>query len=174
MKKFLPCLLGVPLAPSAPSALAEDATVIVGVVVSATGPAASLGIAERNTVALLPRQIGSTKVNYTILDDATDATQAVRNMRKLISENNADLIIGTTATPGSLAMIDVAAEKKDVVVLEPLAERGHPLGKLVLRLLAGAGIPEHGKLEGARLIWQWRGRCARLGEGQQNQQSARV
>ena len=112
MKKFLPCLLGIALAASAHSVFAEDATVNVGVVVSATGPAASLGIAERNTVALLPRQIGSTKVNYTILDDATDATQAVRNMRKLISENNADVIIGTTATPGSLAMIDVAAEKK--------------------------------------------------------------
>ncbi|MGH8841223.1 MAG: ABC transporter substrate-binding protein, partial [Advenella sp.] len=91
MKKFLPCLLGVALAASAHSVFAEDATVNVGVVVSATGPAASLGIAERNTVALLPRQIGSTKVNYTILDDATDATQAVRNMRKLISENNADV-----------------------------------------------------------------------------------
>src|SRR5690606_33542941 len=112
MKKFLSYLLGTALAAGAHSAFAQDATVNVGVVVSATGPAASLGIAERNTVALLPRQIGSTKVNYTVLDDATDATQAVRNMRKLISENNADVIIGTTATPGSLAMIDVAAEKK--------------------------------------------------------------
>ncbi len=112
MKKFLFCLAGVALATSGSAVFAAGDTVNVGVVVSATGPAASLGIAERNTVALLPRSIGETSINYTILDDATDATQAVRNMRKLISENNADVIIGTTATPGSLAMVDVAAEKK--------------------------------------------------------------
>lgn len=112
MKKFLPCLLAAAFAASSHAVFAAGETVNVGVVVSATGPAASLGIAERNTVALLPRQIGDVNINYTILDDATDATQAVRNMRKLISENKADVIIGTTATPGSLAMVDVAAEKK--------------------------------------------------------------
>jgi len=112
MKKFLPYLIGAAISMNTFAALAAGETVNVGVVVSATGPAASLGIAERNTVALLPTRVGDVQVSYTILDDATDATQAVRNMRKLISENNADVIIGTTATPGSLAMVDVAAEKK--------------------------------------------------------------
>ncbi|MDB5046761.1 MAG: putative branched amino acid transport system permease, periplasmic binding component [Deinococcus sp.] len=92
------------------------ADVRVGVVVSATGPAASLGIPERNTVALLPQTIGGQKVIYTILDDASDTTTAVTNARKLIQENKVDLIIGTTTTPASLAMIDVAAESKTPMI----------------------------------------------------------
>ena len=61
-------------------------------------------------MALLPAEAGGQKIRYIVLDDATDTTQAVRNMRKLVSEDNADVVIGTSATPGSLAMVDVAAE----------------------------------------------------------------
>lgn len=88
------------------------AEVRVGVVISATGPAASLGIPERNTVALLPQTIGGQKVVYTILDDASDTTAAVTATRKLIQDGKVDLIIGTTTTPASLAMIDVVSEAK--------------------------------------------------------------
>ncbi|WP_027482622.1 ABC transporter substrate-binding protein [Deinococcus pimensis] len=88
------------------------ADVNVGVVVSTTGPAASLGIPERNTVSLLPTTIAGQKVNYIVLDDASDTTTAVTNTRKLIQENKVDLIIGTTTTPASLAMIDVASDAK--------------------------------------------------------------
>ncbi len=38
--------------------LAATAQIKVGVTVSSTGPAASLGIPERDTVALLPTEIG--------------------------------------------------------------------------------------------------------------------
>lgn len=88
------------------------AQVKVGVTLSTTGPAASLGIPERNTVALLPTEIGGQKVEYIVLDDATDTTQAVKNTRKLITEDKVDVVIGTSVTPGSLAMVDVAAESK--------------------------------------------------------------
>ena len=87
-----------------------QAEITVGVTVSATGPAASLGIPERNTFALMPKTIGGQKVNYVVLDDASDTTAAVSNTRKLISEHKVDVIIGSTTTPNSLAMIDVAAE----------------------------------------------------------------
>ena len=86
-------------------------TVHVGVTLSLTGPAASLGIPERNAINLLPKQIGGDTVEYTVLDDATDTTRAVANMRKLI-EGGADVIVGSSATPGSLAMVDVAGEQK--------------------------------------------------------------
>ena len=86
------------------------ADVNVGVTVSATGPAASLGIPEKNTIALMPQTIGGQKVNYIVLDDASDTTQAVANTRKLITESKVDIILGSTTTPNSLAMIDVAAE----------------------------------------------------------------
>ena len=90
-------------------ALAE---VRVGVIVSSTGPAASLGIPEKNTVSLLPQTIGGQKIVYTVLDDASDTTAAVTAARKLIQDNKVDLIIGTTTTPASLAMIDVVSEAK--------------------------------------------------------------
>lgn len=86
------------------------ADINVGVTVSATGPAASLGIPEKNTIALMPQKIGNEKVNYIVLDDASDTTTAVSNTRKLITENKVDLVIGSTVTPNSLAMIDVVAE----------------------------------------------------------------
>ena len=58
----------------------------------------------------MPTTIGGQKVNYIVLDDASDTTAAVANTRKLITENKADVILGSTTTPNSLAMIDVVAE----------------------------------------------------------------
>ena len=92
------------------SALAQD--IKVGVTVSATGPAASLGIPERNTFSLMPQTIGGRKVQYTVLDDGSDTTTAVKNARKLITEDKVDVIVGSTITPNSLAMIDVVAESE--------------------------------------------------------------
>ena len=88
----------------------------VGVVVSATGPAASLGIPEKNTFALMPTTIGGEKVNYIILDDASDTTTAVKNTRKLLTEDKVDVIVGSTITPNSLAMIDVVAEAETQMI----------------------------------------------------------
>ncbi|UZD54857.1 ABC transporter substrate-binding protein [Caldimonas aquatica] len=86
------------------------ADINVGVTVSATGPAASLGIPEKNTISLMPTTIAGEKVNYIVLDDASDTTAAVANTRKLITEHKVDIVIGSTITPNSLAMIDVVAE----------------------------------------------------------------
>ncbi len=88
----------------------------VGVVVSATGPAASLGIPEKNTFDLLPKTIGGMSVTYIVLDDASDTTKAVTNTKKLISEDKVDVIIGSTITPNSLAMIDVAADAETPMI----------------------------------------------------------
>ncbi|TMH53970.1 MAG: branched-chain amino acid ABC transporter substrate-binding protein, partial [Betaproteobacteria bacterium] len=49
----------------------------VGVTLSATGAAASLGIPERNTFELLPTTIAGQKVNWIVLDDGSDTTKAV-------------------------------------------------------------------------------------------------
>ncbi|WP_202619901.1 ABC transporter substrate-binding protein, partial [Escherichia coli] len=92
------------------------ADINVGVTVSATGPAASLGIPEKNTIALMPRTIGGEKINYIVLDDASDTTTAVSNTRKLISESKVDVILGSSTTPNSLAMIDVAAEAQTPMI----------------------------------------------------------
>jgi branched-chain amino acid transport system substrate-binding protein len=93
-------------------AATAQADITVGVTLSATGPAASLGIPEKNTVALMPKTIAGQKINYVVLDDASDTTAAVSNTRKLIAESKVDVVLGSTVTPASLAMIDVAAEAK--------------------------------------------------------------
>jgi len=98
------------------AAAASHADINVGVTVSATGPAASLGIPEKNTIALMPKSIGGQKVNYIVLDDASDTTAAVTNTRKLINEHKVDVLLGSTITPNSLAMIDIAAESQTPMV----------------------------------------------------------
>jgi branched-chain amino acid transport system substrate-binding protein len=95
---------------------AVQADITVGVTLSATGPAASLGVPEKNTIALMPQTIGGQKVNYIVLDDASDTTSAVTNARKLVTENKVDVLIGSTTSPNSLAMIDVAAESKTPMI----------------------------------------------------------
>src|SRR5215471_19992935 len=95
---------------------AAHADINVGVTLSATGPAASLGIPERNTFDLLPTSIGGQKVNWIVLDDASDTTKAVTNTRKLISEDKVDVIVGSTITPNSLAMIDVVADAETPMI----------------------------------------------------------
>jgi branched-chain amino acid transport system substrate-binding protein len=89
---------------------AAFADINVGVTVSATGPAASLGIPEKNTVALMPKSIAGQTINYIVLDDASDTTAAVANARKLITEHKVDIILGSTTSPNSLAMIDAVSE----------------------------------------------------------------
>ncbi|SAL48981.1 extracellular ligand-binding receptor [Caballeronia peredens] len=92
------------------------ADVKIGVTVSATGPAASLGIPEKNTIALLPKEVAGQKMQYIVLDDATDSTQAVKNARKLTSEDHVDALVGSTVVPNSLAMIDIAAETQTPMI----------------------------------------------------------
>jgi branched-chain amino acid transport system substrate-binding protein len=88
------------------------AQVKIGVIVSATGPAASLGIPEKNTIAMCPKTIGGKSVEYIVQDDATDTTNAVQVAKKLTSENGVDAIIGTSTTPAALAMLDVIADSE--------------------------------------------------------------
>ena len=94
------------------TAPAAQAQIKIGMTISTTGPAASLGAPQKNSVPLMPTEIGGQKVQYIVLDDGADSTRAVTNMRKLIDEDGADAVIGSSTTPASLAMVSVAAEKK--------------------------------------------------------------
>jgi branched-chain amino acid transport system substrate-binding protein len=107
MSRSRAALAALALSLAVPAAAAD---LTVGFSICATGPAASLGIPTRNTVALLPATIAGLKVNYVVLDDATDPTTAVKNARKLTSESAVDVVVGSNSTPASLAMIDVVAE----------------------------------------------------------------
>lgn len=90
-------------------AAAAQADVNIGVILSLTGPGASLGIPAENTIKLWPTELGGQKVNLFVLNDATDTTTATKNATKLITEEKVDAIVGPSITPTSLAVIDVAA-----------------------------------------------------------------
>jgi branched-chain amino acid transport system substrate-binding protein len=98
------------------AALPAHAQVKVGVTVSATGPAASLGIPERNTFQFVPTTIAGQKVEFIVLDDASDTTRARQNAEKFVNEDKVDLVIGSTTTPNSLAMIEVAARSRTPMI----------------------------------------------------------
>jgi len=108
-------LLFAALASVAAASMAH-ADIKVGVLVSATGPAASLGIPEKNTIALLPTTIAGQKIHYIVLDDGSDTTKAVTDTKKLISEDKVDAILGSSITPNSLAMVDVVGEAKTPMI----------------------------------------------------------
>ena len=55
---------------------AAQADINIGVTLSATGPAASLGIPEKNTFELLPQSIAGEKINWVILDDGSPARRS--------------------------------------------------------------------------------------------------
>jgi branched-chain amino acid transport system substrate-binding protein len=98
------------------AAIGAHADIKIGVTLSTTGPAASLGIPERNSVALLPTTIAGQKIQYIVLDDASDTTTAVKNVRRLVTEDQVDAVVGSTITPNSLAMIDVVGELKTPMI----------------------------------------------------------
>src|SRR5690554_5832679 len=86
------------------------AQVKIGVVTSATGPTALVGIPQKNSVPLMPEKIGDLTVQYISLDDASDPTQTVINFKKLITEEKVDALIGPTGSPNAMSVIQFAAE----------------------------------------------------------------
>ncbi len=119
MRKSIVLAGACALAVAAPLAQAE---VTIGVTLSATGPAASIGVPYRNAFTIAPTTMGGEKVRYIVLDDATDPTNAVRNARRLVSEDKVDVILGSTTTPSVLAVAGVALETKTPqIALAPVA-----------------------------------------------------
>lgn len=89
-----------------------QAQIKVGITMSASGPGAALGQPQSKTVAALPKEIAGQKITYFALDDESDPTKGAQNARKLIAEEKVDVLIGSSLTPVSLPLIDIAAEAK--------------------------------------------------------------
>ena len=98
------------------AAQSAHAQIKVGVTISTTGPAAAIGAPTRNAMLLWPREVAGQKVEYIILDDASDTTNAVRNLRKLTTEEKVDIVVGPNTTPNALAMLDALAESQTPMV----------------------------------------------------------
>jgi len=109
MKNFSRALMLATMAvPFAATAALADIT--IGVTVSATGSGAALGIPLRNSVELWPDTIDGEPIRVIVLDDQGDPSIATTNARRLITDDNADVIVGSALTPASIAVAGVAAE----------------------------------------------------------------
>ena len=99
-------LSGLALAAS----LSAQAQVKIGVIASATGGAAFVGIPQKNAVAMLPKKIGDLSIEYIVFDDASDSTQSVTLAKKLLSEDKIDALIGPSGSPNAMGVLQVMAE----------------------------------------------------------------
>lgn len=93
---------------------AAQADITIGISLPLTGPASGLGIPMANYIKLWPQSIAGEKLNVIVLDDATDPTKGVTNAKKFISEDKADIIMGSAATPVAIAMAGPIAEAETV------------------------------------------------------------
>jgi branched-chain amino acid transport system substrate-binding protein len=101
---------------ASPSVAAE---ITVGLVTTMSGPGASIGIPYARGAAAgaaYAASIGDYKIHLIQLDDASDPSAAARNARKLVEEDKADILMGTSGVPGSVAMSTVATETKTPMI----------------------------------------------------------
>ncbi|MHA7684044.1 ABC transporter substrate-binding protein [Cupriavidus sp. PET2-C1] len=105
-------MLAAVLAMAGLAATPARADINVGVTLSLTGPAASLGMPAKRAIDLLPKEAAGQKLNFILLDDTSDPSVGVRNFRRLVDEHKVDVVMGSSVTPSTIALVDVAAETK--------------------------------------------------------------
>lgn len=88
------------------------ADITVGVTLSMTGPGASLGIPTNNAIKLFPTEVAGEKIRYVVLDDASDPTNSAKNFNRLIDEDKADVILGSSTSPATMPLVLIASERK--------------------------------------------------------------
>ncbi|MFH1871697.1 MAG: ABC transporter substrate-binding protein [Pseudomonadota bacterium] len=133
------------------------ADINIGVSVSATGPAAVLGGPQKNTTQLFPTSIAGEKINWIVLDDASDPTNTSKNVAKFLAESKVDVLITGTTTPGVMAAAGPAADSRTpLIALAPNRLDGEkfkwaftmpqPIGLMAEPLL------EHAKAKGYKTL----------------------
>lgn len=126
------------------AALPAQAEIVIGASFSITGPAAALGIAPRNTMQLFPDQIGGEKVRIVVLDDATDSTGGAKNAQRLVADEKADVIVGSTASPPALAIAQVALASQTVQLAAAPIELPEGADAFTFRLPQGIALMAEG------------------------------
>jgi branched-chain amino acid transport system substrate-binding protein len=139
-----------------------NAEIKVGIVVSASGPGSALGQPQMKAIAALPSEIAGEKVVYITLDDESDPTKGAQNARRLVIQDGVDILIGSSLTPVTMTMLDVALESKTPIIslaaataiVRPIDERRRWAFKVVpnddlmaaaiLKYIAGTGVKTMG------------------------------
>src|SRR3979490_1066113 len=112
MKKFYlsAAVIAASLALSGSPVLAQSNEIVIGITVTTTGPAAALGIPERNALEFVRKEIGGGPLKVIVLDDGGDPTAATTNARRFVTESKADIIMGSSTTPPTVAVSTGANE----------------------------------------------------------------
>jgi branched-chain amino acid transport system substrate-binding protein len=113
MKAFKTLIATAVAALATGTALAD---ITIGVSLPLTGPASGLGIPLGNQLKLWPTAIAGEKVKLIVLDDASDPTNGVKNAKRFVTEDKADVIMGSAATPVAIPMAAVAEEAGTVQI----------------------------------------------------------
>src|SRR5580693_3905650 len=112
MKKFylaaaaLAAVLALPGSPAS----AQTNEINIGITLTTTGPGAALGIPERNALDFVAKEIGGVPLKVIVLDDGGDPTNATTNARRFVTQSKADIIMGSSTTPPTIAVSNVANE----------------------------------------------------------------
>ena len=146
------------LAASGLAAPCAQAEIKVGIVVSATGPGSALGQPQIKTVAALPKEIAGETISYIVLDDESDSVKGLQDARRLVIQDRVDVLIGSSLTPVTLPMLDVALESKtpllsmaaSTAIVQPMDEKrkwtfkvvpnDDLMAKAILKHIAASGI----------------------------------
>jgi branched-chain amino acid transport system substrate-binding protein len=110
MKKFLLSAAVAAVLALPGAALAQSNEIVIGISICTTGPAAALGIPERNSLDFVTKEIGGVPLKVIVLDDGGDPTTATTNARRFVTESKADIIMGSSITPATIAVANVANE----------------------------------------------------------------
>jgi branched-chain amino acid transport system substrate-binding protein len=112
-------------------------TLRIGAIYALSGPGASLGIPERDTVVMLEEQINAAgginghPIEVIIYDDESDGTKGLLAAKKLVEEHKVNVVIGPTTSGVSLALVPYFTEMEIPLVsaaaaariVEPINER---------------------------------------------------
>ena len=109
-KLFLSAIAVTAFALPALPAGAQTNEITIGISITTTGPAAALGIPERNALDFVPKEIGGVPLKVIVLDDGGDPTNATTNARRFVTESRTDIIMGSSTTPPTIAVSNVANE----------------------------------------------------------------
>ncbi len=88
-------------------AMAQTNEITIGITLTTTGPGAALGIPERNALDFVVKEIAGVPLKLIVLDDGGDPTNATTNARRFVTESKADIIMGSSTTPPTIAVSNV-------------------------------------------------------------------
>jgi branched-chain amino acid transport system substrate-binding protein len=112
MKKFYLSAAAIAASMALPGfpAMAQTNEIVIGLSLTTTGPGAPLGIPERNSLEFVNKEIAGVPLKVIVLDDGGDPTNATTNARRFVTESKADIIMGSSITPSTIAVSNVANE----------------------------------------------------------------